>query len=94
VHAQLASDTSSRITPAYQASESAYLLVKARRLRDATLKLSHAAAQAAVSSAAAACLGGRVERGEVLPEVEVRGVLLRHTMEGMATELTRELMHM
>lgn len=98
-----------------QASESAYFLAKARRLRDATLKLSHAAAaQAAVPLVAArqgplVCVGGRVERGEALPEVEVRGgrergevheggllegAVLRHAMEGMGAELARELMHM
>jgi hypothetical protein len=68
--------------PNKQAHESAYLLVKARRIRDATLRLSHAAAgQAAMPSSAArqvppAYLAQRVEEGEgaALPGVEVRGL--------------------
>jgi hypothetical protein len=80
-----------------QASESAYLLVKARRLRDATLKLSHAAAQAVVPSNAVtqgvvAWLGGRVGRGEALPEVEVGvGVVEGGTKRGsIEKDFTRE----
>jgi hypothetical protein len=68
--------------PTKQAYESAYLLVKARRLRDATLRLSHAAAgQAAMPSSVArqvppAYLAQRVGEveGAALPGVEVRGV--------------------
>jgi hypothetical protein len=68
--------------PTKQAHESAYLLVKARRLRDATLRLSHAAAgQASVPMSGArqeppAYLAQRLGEGEgaALPEVEVRGL--------------------
>jgi hypothetical protein len=70
--------------PNKQAYESAYLLVKARRVHDATLRLSHAAAaqaQAAMPSSAArqvppAYLAHRVGEGQgaaALPGMEVRG---------------------
>jgi hypothetical protein len=70
------------VMPNKQAHESAYLLVKARRIRDATLRLSHAAAgQVAMPSSVArqvppAYLAQRVGEGEgaALPEVEMRGV--------------------
>jgi hypothetical protein len=76
--------------PNKQAHESAYLLVKARRIRDATLRLSHAAAgQAAMPSSVArqvapAYLAHRVEEGEegALPDVEVRGLEVPTSVRG------------
>jgi hypothetical protein len=93
----------------YQAHESSYLLVKARRLHDATLELSHApAAQAAVPPA---YLAQRVGAGGAAPEVGVRGLspatrragsrelrveeaVVRHWVEGMRGELVRELVEL
>jgi hypothetical protein len=71
------------VMPNKQAHESAYLLIKARRLHDATLRLSHAAAgEAAMSPSSAATqdhpayLAQRVARGRkaLLPGVEVIGL--------------------
>jgi hypothetical protein len=103
--------------PNQQAYESAYLLVKARRLRDATLKLLHAAASSPVATQdPPAYLGQRVEEGQrELPEVAVRGLevptsgrgsrkrrnealmleqVVRRVVEGLSTELARELAEM
>jgi hypothetical protein len=73
--------TSRAITPRHQAHQSAYLLAKARRLRDATLMLSQAAAaQAAVMPSPPAVqeppvyLAQRVGTGGTAPEVGVRGL--------------------
>jgi hypothetical protein len=65
------------VLPNKQAYESAYLLVKARRLRDATLRLSYAAApSSAATQDPPAYLAQRVGEGEgaALPGVEVRGL--------------------
>jgi hypothetical protein len=96
--------------PNKQAYESAYLLVKARRLRDATLKLSHAAVpSSAATQDPPAYLARRM--GAKLPEVEVGGLevptsekqrnealvleqVVRRVVEGMSVELARELAEM
>jgi hypothetical protein len=77
--------------PNKQAHESAYLLVKARRLRDATLRLSHAAARQVPS----AYLAQRVEHGEegaALPEVEVRGLEVPTSGRGSRRQRNEALM--
>jgi hypothetical protein len=69
-----------------QASEATYLIIKARRLNDEALRLSHAAAQApVVSQGPPLYLANRVEdEGGVaaLPGVEVRDGLLARMKSG------------
>jgi hypothetical protein len=96
--------------PNKQAYESTYLLFKARRIRDATLKLSHATApSSAATQDPSAYLARRM--GAKLPGVEVGRLevptsekrrnealvfeqVVRRVMEGMSVELARELAEM